>query len=106
MHKLLAKNTSCAKKEQDEATGDRRGKCHDKSELHHERCYGQGKHHAGKRKKKFVTTMAFVTMTQRNVTIIKLTGVTFSPLTASQKSRGSSKSALLRMPRGVPRGAA
>eukprot|EP00957_Ditylum_brightwellii_P153552 11686900-Ditylum_brightwellii.AAC.1 len=80
MHKSLAKKIGCAKKDNDEAKGDGKEKCHNQSELHHERCHGYGKRHAR-----------------------KLTGSMFSPLTISQRSRGLSKSVLLKRPKGTPR---
>eukprot|EP00957_Ditylum_brightwellii_P069087 5244423-Ditylum_brightwellii.AAC.1 len=50
LHKLLTKKIACAKKEHEKG---RKGKHHGKSELHHKRSHGQGKHHAGQHKKKF-----------------------------------------------------
>eukprot|EP00957_Ditylum_brightwellii_P143062 10900395-Ditylum_brightwellii.AAC.1 len=103
MHKQLAKKIAHAQKEHDKACQE---KCHGKSELHHERCHGLGKCHAGKHKKNIVITMVFATMAQRSAASIKLAGSTFSLLTVSWNSRGSSRSGLLRMLRGVPRNAA
>eukprot|EP00957_Ditylum_brightwellii_P161716 12312461-Ditylum_brightwellii.AAC.2 len=50
MSKLLAKKIVCAKKEHKE---DRKGKCHDKSKLHHKRHHNLGKCYIRKHKKKF-----------------------------------------------------
>eukprot|EP00957_Ditylum_brightwellii_P086213 6560258-Ditylum_brightwellii.AAC.1 len=50
MHKPLAKKITCAKKDHN---NDSKGKHHDKSKLHHERCHGLGKGHFGNHKKKF-----------------------------------------------------
>eukprot|EP00957_Ditylum_brightwellii_P188114 14321114-Ditylum_brightwellii.AAC.1 len=61
----------------------------------------------GSVRKSVAATMGFITMmTQRSATIIKLAGSMFSPLTMSQKSRGSDRSALLRIPRGMQRSTA
>eukprot|EP00957_Ditylum_brightwellii_P027529 2081313-Ditylum_brightwellii.AAC.1 len=50
LQKPLCKKITHAKKEHD---GDRKGKHHDKSKLHHERRHGSGKLHAGNFKSKF-----------------------------------------------------
>eukprot|EP00957_Ditylum_brightwellii_P148923 11338375-Ditylum_brightwellii.AAC.1 len=48
-----------------------------------------------------VITMAFVAMTLTSVTLLNLAGNTFSPRTVLRKSRGSSRSGLLKSPKGA-----
>eukprot|EP00957_Ditylum_brightwellii_P064727 4912563-Ditylum_brightwellii.AAC.1 len=56
-------------------------------------------------RRSFNITMVFVTMALRNAAIIRLAGSMFSPLIVSQRSRGSGRSILLRMPKRAPRSA-
>eukprot|EP00957_Ditylum_brightwellii_P152128 11583023-Ditylum_brightwellii.AAC.1 len=53
MHKPLAKKIACVKKDHDDATEDRKVRCHEKSDLCHEKHHGYGKYYARKCKKKF-----------------------------------------------------
>eukprot|EP00957_Ditylum_brightwellii_P208182 15356203-Ditylum_brightwellii.AAC.2 len=78
MHKPLVKKIAFAKKEH---KGYVKGKLHNKLKSCHKRHYSLGKHHVG----------------MRNM---------FSPRTASQNSRGSGRSVLLKMPKVMPRNAA
>eukprot|EP00957_Ditylum_brightwellii_P134764 10274574-Ditylum_brightwellii.AAC.1 len=105
MHKLITKKIAHAKKEHDKASRDGGKNITASLNCTTKDITGWENIILGSIRKRFVTTMGFDTMTHRSVTITKLSGSMFSPLTIMWKSRGSGKSALLRMPRGMPRSA-
>eukprot|EP00957_Ditylum_brightwellii_P042565 3223085-Ditylum_brightwellii.AAC.1 len=57
-------------------------------------------------RKSIVTIMVCVTMAQTSATLCRAKGSMCSPHTVLQNSRGSSRSSLLRTPKGRPKGAA
>eukprot|EP00957_Ditylum_brightwellii_P115777 8831210-Ditylum_brightwellii.AAC.1 len=85
---------------------DGKGKHQDKPKLRYKGCHSSAKCRQGKRKKKIATIMVCVIMTWMSATLCKPTESTFSLCTASQNSRGSSRSSLSRMPKGQPKSAA
>eukprot|EP00957_Ditylum_brightwellii_P191837 14604124-Ditylum_brightwellii.AAC.1 len=112
LQKLLKTGIACAIKEHDNLDNQ-------KPKSHHKRRKGQTKHygrcilrqqskqHGGKRRKKcFMITMAFVTMTPPNSTSLNLSRNMFSRRTILWNSRGSGRSGLLKMPKGALRDAA
>eukprot|EP00957_Ditylum_brightwellii_P065494 4967907-Ditylum_brightwellii.AAC.1 len=58
------------------------------------------------KRKSIVSIMVFVTMVQASATLCRAAGSTFSPRTVLRNSRGSSRSGLLKTPKGGPKGMA